>query len=452
MLRPAAPGAAAGSATVSSSVFQAPQCGAWNTLVEGVAEAAAATRHRFAPLAASQPVATLAEIDAAEVLRTPTGQEELDRALGGGIVPGGVVLIGGDPGIGKSTLLLQAIDALSAQLKVLYVTGEESGAQIALRARRLGLAGQRVRVLAEIRLERILATLAAEQPAFCVIDSIQTLYSDQLTSAPGSVAQVRECAAQLTRAAKSGGCSIVLVGHVTKEGALAGPRVLEHMVDTVLYFEGDTHSSFRLVRAIKNRFGAVGEIGVFAMTERGLKGVSNPSAIFLSSHGAPVPGTCVLVTLEGSRPLLVEVQALVDAGGPSPRRLSVGLERDRLAMLLAVLHRHAGIGCMDQDVFVNAVGGVRIAEPAADLAVLLAIHGSLRGKALPRGFVAFGEIGLAGEVRPAPRGQERLREAAKLGFSVALVPKANAPKRAIEGLTIHAVERIEQAIDVVRGL
>ena len=430
---------------------QCPQCGAWNTLVEGVAEAAAATRHRFAPLAASQPVATLAEIDAAEVLRTPTGQEELDRALGGGIVPGGVVLIGGDPGIGKSTLLLQAIDALSAQLKVLYVTGEESGAQIALRARRLGLAGQRVRVLAEIRLERILATLAAEQPAFCVIDSIQTLYSDQLTSAPGSVAQVRECAAQLTRAAKSGGCSIVLVGHVTKEGALAGPRVLEHMVDTVLYFEGDTHSSFRLVRAIKNRFGAVGEIGVFAMTEHGLKGVGNPSAIFLSTHGAPVPGSCVLVTLEGSRPLLVEVQALVDAGGPSPRRLSVGLERDRLAMLLAVLHRHAGIGCMDQDVFVNAVGGVRISEPAADLAVLLAIHGSLRGKALPRGFVAFGEIGLAGEVRPAPRGQERLREAAKLGFSVAVVPKANAPKKPIEGLEIHAVDRVDEAVAVVRG-
>ena len=252
--------------------------------------------------------------------------------------------------------------------------------------------------------------------------------------------------------AKTRGCTVVLVGHVTKEGALAGPRVLEHIVDTVLYFEGDTHSSYRLVRAIKNRFGAVNEIGVFAMTEKGLKGVSNPSAIFLSTHSEPVPGSCVLVTLEGTRPLLVEIQALVDSGGPSPRRLSVGLDRDRLAMLLAVLHRHAGVSCMDQDVFVNAVGGVRIGEPAADLAVLLAIQGSLRGKPLPRGFIAFGEVGLAGEVRPAPRGQERLKEAAKLGFSIAVVPKANAPKKPIEGLTIHAVERIEQAIEVVRGL
>jgi DNA repair protein RadA/Sms len=433
-----------------------PHCAAWNTLEEGVAEpAAGAPRNRFqslAHMAKGQPVATLSEIEAADVARTPTGQEELDRVLGGGIVAGGVVLIGGDPGIGKSTLLLQALDAMSAQMKVLYVTGEESGAQVALRARRLGLAGTGVRVVAEIQLERIIATIESEQPAFCVIDSIQTLYSDQLTSAPGSVAQVRECAAQLTRVAKTGGCSMVLVGHVTKEGALAGPRVLEHIVDTVLYFEGDTHSSFRLVRAIKNRFGAVNEIGVFAMTERGLKGVSNPSAIFLSTHGEPVPGTCVLVTLEGTRPLLVEIQALVDDGAPSPRRLSVGLDRDRLAMLLAVLHRHAGIACLDQDVFVNAVGGVRIGEPAADLAVLLAIQGSLRGKALPRGFIAFGEVGLAGEVRPAPRGQERLREAAKLGFSVAVVPKANAPKKAIEGLTIHAVERIEQAIDLVREL
>jgi DNA repair protein RadA/Sms len=336
----------------------------------------------------------------------------------------------------------------------LYVTGEESAAQVALRAQRLKLGASGVQVLAQTQLEVIQSTLAAQQPQIAVIDSIQTLYSDQLTSAPGSVAQVRECAAHLTRLAKSHGITIILVGHVTKEGALAGPRVLEHMVDTVLYFEGDTHSSFRLVRAIKNRFGAVNEIGVFAMTELGLKGVSNPSAIFLSTHEEPVPGSCVLVTLEGTRPLLVEIQALVDSGGPSPRRLSVGLDRDRLAMLLAVLHRHAGVSCFDQDVFINAVGGVRISEPAADLAVLLAIQSSLRGKALPKGFIAFGEVGLAGEVRPAPRGQERLKEAAKLGFSHAIVPQANLPKKgdkAFAGLTVHGVSRIEQAIDIVRG-
>ncbi len=430
-----------------------PACNAWNTLIESVADNPSAVKNRFAALAKTAEIATLGEIDAVDMARIPTGHEELDRVLGGGMVEGGVVLIGGDLGIGKSTLLLQALDSLQRSGQhTLYVTGEESGAQVALRARRLGLDGSQVKVLAEIQLEKILATLESTRPDIAVIDSIQTVYSDQLSSAPGSVAQVRECAAHLTRAAKASGVSIVLVGHVTKEGALAGPRVLEHRVDTVLYFEGDTHSSFRLVRAIKNRFGAVNEIGVFAMTEKGLKGVSNPSAIFLSQHAEPVPGSCVMVTLEGTRPLLVEIQALVDSGGPSPRRLSVGLDRDRLAMLLAVLHRHAGVACMDQDVFVNAVGGVRISEPAADLAVLLAITSSLRGKPLPKGFFAFGEVGLAGEVRPAPRGQERLREAAKLGFSVALVPKANAPKKAIEGLTIHAVERVEQAMELVRSL
>ncbi len=434
-----------------------PHCQAWNTLTETVAEGGAG-RNRYsqaAPLAlnASQAVMPLSAIEAQDVARTESGLTELDRVLGGGIVEGGVVLMGGDPGIGKSTLLLQALDALQRKgLPTLYVTGEESGAQVALRSRRLGLDHSQVQVLAETQLEKILATAEAMQPAVCVIDSIQTVFSDQLASAPGSVAQVRECAAHLTRTAKATGIAMVLVGHVTKEGALAGPRVLEHMVDTVLYFEGDTHSNFRLVRAIKNRFGAVNEIGVFAMTERGLKGVANPSAIFLSQHSDPVPGSCVLVTLEGTRPLLVEIQALVDGGGPNPRRLSVGLERDRLAMLLAVLHRHAGVACADQDVFVNAVGGVRISEPAADLAAMLAITSSLRSRALPKGFIAFGEVGLAGEVRPAPRGQERLREAAKLGFTVAVVPKANAPRQPIPGLEIHAVERIEQALDAVRAL
>ena len=433
-----------------------PHCNAWNTLVESVVSDSGTSKNRYserAGLAPASAVMALSAIEAQDMQRTPTGQDELDRVLGGGMVEGGVVLIGGDPGIGKSTLLLQALDGLQRSgQNTLYVTGEESGAQVALRARRLGLDNSQVNVLAETQLDKIMATLQAQSPQVAVIDSIQTVYSDQLTSAPGSVAQVRECAAHLTRLAKSSGTTVVLVGHVTKEGALAGPRVLEHMVDTVLYFEGDTHSSYRLVRAIKNRFGAVNEIGVFAMTEKGLKGVSNPSAIFLSQHTEPVPGSCVMVTLEGTRPLLVEIQALVDSGGPSPRRLSVGLDRDRLAMLLAVLHRHAGVACMDQDVFVNAVGGVRISEPAADLAVMLAIQSSLRGKPLPRGFLAFGEVGLAGEVRPAPRGQERLKEAAKLGFSVALIPKANMPKKPIEGLTIHAVERVDEAVNVLRQL
>jgi DNA repair protein RadA/Sms len=431
-----------------------PHCDAWNTLVETWESASGSGKNRYqaSALAPSTPLSVLSEIKASELDRIPTGQDELDRVLGGGWVPGGVVLIGGDPGIGKSTLLLQALDHLARHgTQALYVTGEESGPQVALRAQRLGLLGSPVQVMAETQLERMVAGLDSSVHRVAVIDSIQTVYSEMLSSAPGSVSQVRECAAHLTRLAKARGITIILVGHVTKEGALAGPRVLEHMVDTVLYFEGDTHSSFRLVRAIKNRFGAINEIGVFAMTEKGLKGVSNPSAIFLSQHPEPVAGSCVLVTLEGSRPLLVEIQALVDSGGPNPRRLSVGLERDRLAMLLAVLHRHAGVSCMDQDVFVNAVGGVRISEPAADLAVLLAIHSSLRGKPLPQGLIAFGEVGLAGEVRPAPRGQERLREAAKLGFTHALIPKANAPKGKIDGIEIMAVDRVDEAMSWVRN-
>jgi DNA repair protein RadA/Sms len=433
---------------------QCPGCGQWNTLVETVAEATTAGANRYAGLAGSGKLQDLSAIRPREEPRQATGIEEFDRVLGGGLVPGGVVLIGGDPGIGKSTLLLQALSRLAeAGQPVLYVSGEESGEQVALRAHRLQLETRGLRMLPEIGLEKILATLQKERPLVAVIDSIQTLYSEALQSAPGSVAQVRECAAQLTRLAKQSGVCIVLVGHVTKEGALAGPRVLEHIVDTVLYFEGDTHSSFRLIRAFKNRFGAVNELGVFAMTEKGLRGVSNPSALFLSQHAQEVSGSCVLVTQEGTRPLLVEIQALVDAAhSPSPRRLTVGLDPQRLAMLLAVLHRHAGIVCFDQDVFVNAVGGVRIQEPAADLAVLLAIVSSLNNRPLPAKLVTFGEVGLAGEIRPAPRGQERLREAAKLGFTHALVPKANAPKQAIKGIEVIALERVEQALDALRSL
>jgi DNA repair protein RadA/Sms len=389
-------------------------------------------------------------VEAAEEPRRETGIGELDRVLGGGLVRGAVILLGGDPGIGKSTLLLQALSLLSASCATLYVSGEESAQQVALRARRLGLPPAGLKVLAEIQLEKILAALGSEKRDVAVIDSIQTVYSEALQSAPGSVAQVRECAAQLTRFAKTSGTTLLLVGHVTKEGAIAGPRVLEHMVDSVLYFEGDTHSSFRLVRAIKNRFGAVNELGVFAMTDRGLRGVSNPSALFLSHHGSEVAGSCVLVTQEGSRPLLVEIQALVDdAHAPNPRRLTVGLEQNRLALLLAVLHRHAGIAAYDQDVFVNAVGGVKIDEPAADLAILLAIVSSLRNRPLPARTVVFGEVGLAGEVRPVQRGQERLREAAKLGFKRAVIPRANAPKTPIEGIEAIGVERVEEAVAAV---
>ena len=429
---------------------QCPHCNAWNSLSEGRVETPAEHRYGGLATAASSPQ-SLGDVQAREMPRVASGVDEFDRVLGGGFVEGGVVLIGGDPGIGKSTLLMQSLAALSANARVLYISGEESAAQVALHARRLGVDAGRVRLLSEISLERISATIGSEKPSVVVIDSIQTLYSEQLQSAPGSVAQVRECAAQLTRLAKQSGLALIMIGHVTKDGSLAGPRVLEHMVDTVLYFEGDSHSSFRLIRAFKNRFGAVNELGVFAMTDRGLKGVANPSALFLSKHDVQVAGSCVMATQEGTRPLLVEIQALVDAAHvPNPRRLSVGLDQQRLAMLLAVLHRHAGIATSDQDVFVNAVGGVRIGEPAADLPVLLAVVSSMRDKPLPRGLVAFGEIGLAGEVRPAPRGQERLREAAKLGFSMALIPKANAPKQSIEGLEVIAVDRVEHALARVR--
>ena len=431
---------------------QCPHCMAWNTLVESIAEAASAGANRYAALTKSSGVQSLADVEAAEVPHQTTGIAEFDRVLGGGLVRGGVVLIGGDPGIGKSTLLLQALCHLSAQRKVLYVSGEESAQQIALRAKRLALDASQVQLLAEISLEQITATLLSLRPEVAVIDSIQTLYSEALQSAPGSVAQVRECAAQLTRVAKQTGITVILVGHVTKEGTLAGPRVLEHIVDTVLYFEGDPNSSFRLIRAFKNRFGAVNELGVFAMTEKGLREVSNPSALFLSHHSEQVAGSCVMVTQEGTRPLLVEIQALVDeAHAPNPRRLSVGLEQNRLAMLLAVLHRHAGVACFDQDVFVNAVGGVKITEPAADLAVLMAIVSSLKNKPLQSKLVVFGEVGLAGEVRPVQRGQERLKEAAKLGFTRAIVPRANMPKVTISDIEIVGVERVEQAISALRN-
>jgi len=430
---------------------QCPHCTAWNTLVETIAETATATASRFSAVAGSGKLQRLNEVEAREESRLPTGIAEFDRVLGGGLMHGAVVLIGGDPGIGKSTLLLQALCTMGGGHKALYVSGEESAQQIALRARRLALDASALQVLAEINLEKIQALLQSEKPVVAVIDSIQTVYSEALQSAPGSVAQVRECAAQLTRLAKSSGTTMILVGHVTKEGALAGPRVLEHIVDTVLYFEGDTHSSFRLIRAFKNRFGAVNELGVFAMTEKGLKGVSNPSALFLSQHAEQVAGSCVMVTQEGTRPLLVEIQALVDeAHAANPRRLGVGLEQNRLALLLAVLHRHAGIACFDQDVFINAVGGMKIVEPAADLAVLMAIVSSLTNRPLPAKLVVFGEVGLAGEVRPVQRGQERLREAAKLGFTHALIPDANKPRQPIPGLQVIAVRRVADAVARMR--
>ena len=432
---------------------QCADCGAWNTLLEQAPSAGTPSGGRFAGYsgdAKAQSVRRLSEVAAESTQRTGTGLGELDRVLGGGLVLGSVVLIGGDPGIGKSTLLIQAMALLAEQMPVLYVSGEESAEQIGLRAQRLGLPGERVQLLTETCVERIIALAQQHRPRVLVLDSIQTFYTEELQSAPGSVAQVRESAARLVRFAKQTGTSLFLVGHVTKEGALAGPRVLEHMVDTVLYFEGEAGSQFRLVRAIKNRFGAVNELGVFAMTDKGLREVNNPSAIFLSRHEHEVAGSSILVTREGTRPLLVEVQALVDQSSlGNPRRIALGLEQNRLSMLLAVLHRHGGIGMFDQDVFLNVVGGVRVTEPAADLSVLLAVLSSFRDHPLPNDLVTFGEVGLAGEVRPVPSGQERLREAAKHGFRRAIVPRANAPKRPIEGLEVVAVSRVSEALDAI---
>ncbi len=434
---------------------QCPSCMAWNTLMESIDESSTSINryaNKFDGLTQSSTLQKLSSIKAADIERTPTGISEFDRVLGGGLVEGGVVLIGGDPGIGKSTLLLQVLCHLGKNAQAIYVSGEESPQQIAMRAKRLGLDASSVELLAEINLEKILATLQTHKPNIAVIDSIQTVYSEALQSAPGSVAQVRECSAQLTRLAKQLGITVILVGHVTKEGALAGPRVLEHIVDTVLYFEGDQNSAFRLIRAFKNRFGAVNELGVFAMTEHGLREVANPSALFLSHHEGQVAGSCITVTMEGTRPLLIEIQALVDEShAPSPKRLATGLEQNRLAMLLAVLNRHAGIPCFDQDVFINAVGGVKIAEPAVDLAVILSIVSSLKNKPLQDNLIVFGEVGLAGEVRPVQGGQVRLKEAAKLGFTKAIVPKANAPKAKIAGLEVIAVERLEQALNQLRN-
>ena len=430
---------------------QCGDCGAWNSLAETVSVASVTGKaSRFAGYSGdNQPlVQNLSDVQSGQEARMPLGMEELDRVLGGGLVAGSVVLIGGDPGIGKSTLLLQALATFSDQLKVLYVTGEESPEQVSLRSRRLGIKADAVRILAETQVDRILDHARSEVPQVMVIDSIQTLYTEILQSAPGSVGQVRESAAQLVRFAKQTGVALFLVGHVTKEGTLAGPRVLEHMVDTVLYFEGDSGGRYRIIRAVKNRFGAVNELGVFAMTDRGLKEVRNPSSIFLSRHEQPVAGSVIMVTMEGTRPLLVEVQALVDDSQLSnPRRVTLGMEQNRLAMLLAVQHRHGGVLMSDQDVFVNVVGGVRVNETAADLPVLLAVLSSFRDRTLPNDLIVFGEVGLAGEIRPVPNGQDRLREAAKLGFKRALIPSANAPKAGVDGLAIHAVSRYSEVLD-----
>ena len=430
---------------------QCADCGEWNTMSElRVAKPVVAGPTRQGGYAGATPgqIRALSSIEEKDEVRQMLGIGELDRVLGGGLVRGSVVLIGGDPGIGKSTLLLQALAALPKP--TLYVTGEESLGQVASRGRRLGLDITRLQALAETEIEQIIEIARREKPDLLVIDSIQTMYSQAITAAPGSVSQVRDSAAQLVRFAKESGTAVFLVGHVTKEGGIAGPRVLEHMVDAVLYFEGDAGSRFRVLRAFKNRFGAVNELGVFAMGDKGLKEVPNPSAIFLSGHESSASGSMIMVTREGTRPLLVEVQALVDQSPlANPRRVTLGLEQNRLAMLLAVLHRHGGISLYDQDVFVNVVGGLRVQETAADLPVLLAILSSFRDRKLGSRIAAFGEVGLSGEIRPVPNGEERIREALSHGFEKLIVPKANAPKKTPTGLEIVAAERLSDAISAV---
>lgn len=429
---------------------QCADCGAWNTLVESTSDRPGMGPKRNSWTGNAQAVTRLSEVSIAHEPRVATGLSELDRVLGGGLVDGSVVLIGGDPGIGKSTLLLQTLTFLAEKFGALYVTGEESLQQVALRARRLELPMEKLNLMAETSIENILATANKERPRVMVVDSIQTVFTESLTSAPGGVSQVRECAAALVRYAKQSDTALFLVGHVTKEGALAGPRVLEHMVDCVLYFEGEQDSRFRIIRAVKNRFGAVNELGVFAMTDRGLREVANPSAIFLSRYGAPIPGSIVMVTREGSRPLLVEVQALVDDSQfGQPRRVAVGLDQNRLAMLLAVLNRHGGVATMGMDVFMNVVGGVKVLETGSDLAVLSAVVSSLRNLPLDNRLIAFGEVGLSGEIRPVPSGQERLREAAKHGFQRAIVPKGNLPKQAIEGMEVIGVTHLAEALQAL---
>lgn len=429
---------------------QCPDCGAWNTLAEARAPDKPTRGRQPGPAGASQ-VRPLTEVKGETRARVGTGLTELDRVLGGGLVAGSVTLIGGDPGIGKSTLLLQAAANLAETGSVLYITGEESPEQVGLRAQRLGVAERPLQLAAETCVERMLETAAKLKPAVLVVDSIQTMFTEILQSAPGAVAQLRESTGLLVRFAKSSGTAVFLVGHVTKEGAIAGPRVLEHMVDTVLYFENDAGSRYRVIRAVKNRFGAANELGVFAMTESGLKEIKNPSAIFLSRHAAPVSGSAITVIREGSRPMLIEVQALVDESHlANPRRIAVGLDQNRLSMLLAVLHRHGGVGMFDRDVFVNVVGGLRVTETAADLPILLAALSSYRDKPLPNDLVLFGEVGLAGEIRPVYNGEERLREAAKHGFKRAIVPAGNAPrKNSIDGIQVTQVSRLSEALDAI---